>query len=1157
MISFQLNAQVQYLQEYIEKGKSFEQIYKKASKMITKGKLNDYNKQKKFKEGQIIEEDGELQRLERWAWYWKDRLNSDGSFMEPESQRQLYRKYVSENSHLRSNPQWKHEGPVRNTGGYWAMGRTTHIDFHPTNPNVFFVAAANGGLWKTSDAGNTYVSLGEDLPQQPVGIVIVDPRNVNTLYITIGEKDGWWHYGLGVYKSTDGGNTWKPTGLSYKLNEQRVIYALSMSPSNSNILIAATNKGIYRTINGGTNWSQVRTEDFSDVKFKHGNPNIVYAAKNDFWGSCEIFQSDDAGISWSQISNFNIQSNFIRIQLTPANPEMIAINASENGKPKLYLSKDGGKKFEFISALPENYVLFLSPTQEDVMYCGFVKIHKSYDGGFSWQEITSWWNDGKNPEVHADHRYIGFDPKRKNEVYFCNDGGVHRYDENTESWKELSQNLPITQFYKMAISTTNPPVLIGGSQDNGGWMRRANGSWGNTNGGDAMWQIIDPTDAKVMYSEYWGGRNVYRTTNSWLDAVDIQNNITGTQNQGQWVTPFNLNPKNSKTFIIAYQDIYVSHNRGNSFLKISNGLTGATDRSIRNVDISPVDTNTIFATYSNILYYTNNYGKNWNSSVLPLNNIEITSVEFHPTDVNRVWLTRGGLAQFKIHESKDKGKTWKSITGNFPSTPALVVRYDAASNALFVGTDIGLFYSDADIINWQFYGKGLPNTSVTDIELYQSTRKLYVSTYGRGFYSIDLPSCYPASLSIQSRQNNSTFAIRDTLYVCIGDQFTLKSNIDSLPGTYRWRGPNKFDTTITNNNSITLTNLNSILYSGNYVLEFLSNKMCSRTDSIYVKVNEVPNPDIVKDFEELDCHHNSIQLSNSTSNNTYQYKWFLNSKLLDDSTTLKVNQAGIYVLQLTQPLGNCISTDTIELKKIESPKSAYDLTHIDCYGENTGRFKLNINQGSPPYSIKYSDTILVQNPNSLTAGQYIIRITDARNCILIDTITLRQNSEIQSSLKIKNSSATDGEIMTTVTGGVKPYIYEWYKDAILISKNPNLTNLEPGIYLLKVTDSLACVKSFDSIEVKRVTLVEKSLIKELKIYPNPAQDHLVLECPTYNLTHARVEIYNSEGLLKIKSINLIKPDYNYIDLSEIPSGIYLMRMLKDDLHFEHKIEIIK
>ncbi|MEP7197660.1 MAG: T9SS type A sorting domain-containing protein [Saprospiraceae bacterium] len=757
-----LNAQVQNLTKYIEQGRTFDEIYSKASKMLRKGQLSEEEEVEKKKRNKKYVQEEEFMRLERWAWYWKDRTNPDGSLYDPTEQWKLFKSAKSNNEFSRSSLNWKHEGPISNSGGYWAMGRTTHVDFHPTDANTFYVAAANGGLWKTTDSGLSYTSLGESLPQQPVGIVVVDQKNPNNIYITIGEKDGWWQYGLGVYKSTDAGKTWNPTGLSYKLSDNKVIFALAMSPTNSNILIAATNNGIHKTINGGQSWTKVRPENFSDVKFKIDNPNIVYAATNDYYGSCEVFQSSDEGDNWNQISNFNKQKSFFRLVTTYANPNYLGVNASEDGNRSFYLSKNAGQSFEFISNPPENSVLFISPFETDVVYCGYTKIHKSYDGGYSWKTITNWYNDGVLPEVHADHHFVSVNIRKPNELYFCNDGGLNRYDENSEDWQELSNGLPITQFYKMAISSTTPPVLIGGSQDNGGYVRKANGKWGNTNGGDAMWQLIDQTDSRYGFTEYYGGKAVYRTSNTFNNLTDIYGNIPGAP-EGQWVTPFNLNPKNTKTFLIGYHDVFVSNDRGNSFHKISENLTGAEDKDLRNVEISPVDTNIVMATYANQLYYTYNFGLNWSKVTLPTS-FDITSIEFHPTDTNRIWATRAGMGQFKVQESKDRGKTWKNITSNFVNTPASVVRFDRGSNTLFVGTDIGVFYSDADVINWQYYGNNLPNTSVTDIEIHKATRRMYISTFGRGFYSIELPATHNAvTLICPGKKIETACQIQDSI----------------------------------------------------------------------------------------------------------------------------------------------------------------------------------------------------------------------------------------------------------------------------------------------------------------------------------------------------------------------------------------------------------
>lgn len=756
-------AQEERIGQNLNYSQSFLENYNRASEFFRDSKDVEAEEKDRFSEDSKYMPEEEFMKLERWAWYWRDRTTENGLLADPSDQWRLYRQAQKSNSSFRNlDPTWKHEGPVRNTGGYWSMGRTTHVDFHPTNQNIFFVAAANGGVWKTTDGGKSYFSLGDNLPQQPVGIVIVDPSNVNNIYITIGEKDGWWQYGLGVYKSTDGGKTWNPTGLSYKLTDNKVIYAMVMNPQNSNILVAATNNGIYKTINGGSSWVKVRTEDFSDVKYKYGNPNILYAARNDYWGSCEVFQSTDGGDNWNVISAFNKQKSFFRLVTTPANPEYLGINASEDGKKSFYLSKNGGKNFELISTLPENAILFMSSYDVNVVYCGAVRVYKSYDGGYNWQQLTEYYNDGVHVEVHADHHYVGYNPRQKDQLFFCHDGGIDNYDENLETWTELSQGLPITQFYKMAISTTNPPTLIGGSQDNGGWIRRSNGTWGNTNGGDAMWQLIDPTNPKIGFTEYYGGRAVYRTTDNFNTLKEINANLPK-DIQGQWVTPFNFNPQNPRTFLIGYHEVFISPDRGNTFKQASTNLTGGEDKDLRNVDMSPVDTNFILASYANILYSTADYGKTWKSLTLPTS-FDISSIEFHPTDSNRIWLTRSGLGTIKVMESKDRGKTWKNISTNFVNTPALIVRYDRASDQLFAGTDIGLFTTDADKIDWKYYGTGLPNTSVTDIEIHQASRRMYISTYGRGFYSIDLPpSKFPLTVTCPGNKIEMACTNQDTI----------------------------------------------------------------------------------------------------------------------------------------------------------------------------------------------------------------------------------------------------------------------------------------------------------------------------------------------------------------------------------------------------------
>ncbi|MBK6545837.1 MAG: T9SS type A sorting domain-containing protein [Saprospiraceae bacterium] len=1096
--SSQVQAQVRVLQDYIAQKHNFKEICKKADKMIRKNKLEDAS----YREGIFRKKsdkkeflDDEKLKFERWKWYWRDRVTESGEFPDLQRQWVIYNQILKQGGlNLRNTQNWKHEGPNRNSGGYWGMGRTTHVGFHPTQTNTFFVASPNGGLWKTADNGKTYTSIADNLPYQPVGIVLVDPTAANTLYITLGEKDGWWQYSMGVYKSTDGGKNWSATGLNWKLTDNKVIYALEMNPLNSSILMAATSDGLYKTFNGGIHWTKIKTENYSDVKYKPGDTNTVFIALNDYWGQCNVLKSTDGGNTFLIASDFGFQKAFLRLATTQANAAYLGVNMSVDGERKLYISKNTGLTFDYVSEMPENKVLFFSPSNTSILYCGYVVIYKSIDGGKTWTQITNWWNNGNGlPEVHADHHFILNHPSKKEELYFCCDGGVYRYHEKTEVWDELVNNLPITQFYKLAISTTNPPTIIGGSQDNGGWIKRANGSWGNTNGGDAMSQVIDPLNANIGYTEYWGGNAVYRTTNGFNNLDDITQNI-GAELPGQWVTPFGLNPRNSKTFIIAYNDVFVSHDRGNSFKKISNNLTGNIDNDLRNVKINPVDSQLVVASRGNTFYISKDFGKSWKSNNL-VTSLEITDYEFHPKDTNKMWCVRGGYGAIKVMFSKDKGSSWTNITKNFVNTPTSCIIFDEASNTLFVGTDFGVFYSDADTLDWQYYGIGLPHTAVTDLKIHPTLRKLYISTYGRGFYSIDLPYCAPAQINLLVQVDNGSFENRDSLKICSGSIIKLKAQ-DSLSGSFRWRGPN-LDTTLLNEsqwNAGTFSNAGRT--SGNYILEYTSEIGCKRLDTIYIRFLNRPNFSINQNHPYFDCHFDSIQLKPSLTIDTlnYTYKW-TGPNLDVPNYTAFVKESGRYYLELKNLAGNCSFYEFVDVFRVYDP--ILDSTIIKsnlCFGDSMGSIKVDVLLGKSPYKYLWSNQKTSSEINSLIKGTYFITVQDANLCEVIDTFTITEPEDLNIIWTINASSGNNGFIELKVTGGTPPYTFLWtQKDgSIIVGQTKDLYNLPAGIFDLKISDANQCDYIKKGIEVKDFVSNDNFIEKGFGIYPNPVKDHLLL-----------------------------------------------------------------
>jgi photosystem II stability/assembly factor-like uncharacterized protein len=681
--------------------------------------------------------DNPLVKYQRWKWWWRDRVQADGSFPDMRAQWLEYQKHFVAAAQSRDEqPLWKNEGPSKNpNSGYWGMGRTKHVAFHPTEPLTFFVGTPDGGLWKTTDGAETWTPMGDGLPYLPVSVILINPQHPDTMFISLGDKGGWWNWNLGVYRSTDGGNTWAPTGLDWELSQENVIYNMVMAPNNPQVIFAASNRGIRRTIDGGDTWTILRPGEYTDIKFRPNDDSTLYAAAHNYWGLSQVVKSTDGGETWTQVSDFQTTNNDLRLAVSPLMTDWLGVHFS-NGK-RFLLSKDGGLSYTDNAAPEDDWGVFnFSASDSNIIYLGGVSMSRSIDQGATWEKITHWYNDGVHDEVHADSHDLVHSPHNPNELWYCNDGGLYRYDELTQNWTDLSDGLSIAQFYRIAVSEAGQLKIAAGSQDNGGWLRTPFG-WRHTNGGDAMCQIIDPTNSNIMFTEYYGGNDIYRSTNGYATSVNIADNIPG-EPSGDWVTPFILNTQNPQTFIVAFEDVFRSFDRGNTFHKISENLTGGVDNDLRDVAMSQSDTNFIVTTRANRVYKTINGGQNWTSKPVSTGE-DITRIAIHPSNHQRMWVTKSGYAAGKKVFATTNG--WLSavnISGTLPNVPANCIIFDSITNYLLVGTDIGVFYTDADQIDWKPYGIGMPAVYVLDLKIRQFTRKLYAGTHGRGVYSVDM-----------------------------------------------------------------------------------------------------------------------------------------------------------------------------------------------------------------------------------------------------------------------------------------------------------------------------------------------------------------------------------------------------------------------------------
>ncbi|MCU0433996.1 MAG: T9SS type A sorting domain-containing protein [Bacteroidia bacterium] len=713
----------------VNEGDNFAQICAKADAFWTRpGPVAAQNNAPPFT-------DNAYHAYQRWKWYWHTRLDENGNFPDVVAA-QAEADALRSNQRMSVNPSWNFISQTVCDGGYNGMGRTTCIAFHPTNANTFYVGAPIGGLWKTTDGGQTYTPLTDALPYVSVGSCLVDPVNPNNIYISVGDHQGWWNYSLGIYKSTDGGATWNTTGLSWQLSQGRAISGMVMDPNNAQIIYAATSNGLYKTVNGGANWTVVRAGYYSDVEIEPGTSN-VYAALHDYWGSSEVFRSTDGGSTWTQLSNFGQNYNWIRIAVTPANTAMLAVQCSTGNNP-LYISYNYGANLNYVSDCPEDDILLISPNNASIIYCGFVYVYQSTDGGVNWNMKSYWYYNPPYPEVHADQRNVAFHPLNPDMIYFCNDGGVYSYSESGNTFTELTDGLLITQFYKIAQSPTNAQLIIGGTQDNGGRLRMNNGQWRATNGGDAMEVAIDPVNNNTIYTTYINGM-LYRSNDQWTNDTynEISANIPGGTPTGSWVTPYMLDPSDRLTLIAGYDEVWMTNDQGNTWTAISSNI--ANGNTLECLMIAASDPNTIYVSQGSTLYKTTNRGVSWSTVSVP-GTAPITSITIHPTNAQKVWITRGNyVSTSKVFHSVNGGANWLNWSTGLPNVPVNALVYQQGpGGVVYAGTDAGVFMRDTISNTWQPWGTGLPKTSVTDLEIFYPTMKLRAGTYGRGIWEIDL-----------------------------------------------------------------------------------------------------------------------------------------------------------------------------------------------------------------------------------------------------------------------------------------------------------------------------------------------------------------------------------------------------------------------------------
>ncbi len=695
----------------------------------------------------------------------------------------------------------------RSIGPAVMSGRIEDIAVAPTHGTaggalgtVFYVGAASGGVWKTTNAGMSWMPVFDDEGPGSVGAVAVAPSSPRTVWVGTGEDNNLRSvsYGDGVYKSTDGGETWTHMGLRTSQHVGRI----RIHPTNADVVWVAAvgplwasggERGVFKTTDGGRTWRNVLSVDqhtgAADLVLDPSDPDVMYAATHqrerrayNFVGGgpgSGIWKSTDGGETWTRLSKGLPESDIGRIGLDVAMSHPSTVYAvTEGSEQGVYRTDDGGaswRKVSDIASIPWYFgEIRVDPEDPETVYHLGVQLQVSHDGGATWERAA------RGP--HVDHHALWINPEDPSHLILGNDGGLYISRDRAASW-DFSVNLPVAQFYAVALDMAEPFFNIaGGLQDNSTWggpsrTRSSDGvfnsDWYAMAGGDGFYAAIDPVDPDIAYVESQEG-NILRYDRRTGDRKGIRPQAPEGERpyRFNWSAPIKISPWDPNTVYFAGNHLFRSTNRGDAWTRLGEDLTrdieedslplmgniqaedavslheGVVDFStISDLDISTLRRGLLVTgSDDGVVAISTDDGRTWTRQTrfpgVP-DTAYVSKVRFSGHDSSVVYVTfdnhRSNDFEPYVVRSADGGKSWTSISANLPAfgNVRAFAEHPANPDLLFVGTEMGVFVSTDRGGSWTPMRGGLPIVRVDDLAIHPRDNALVVATHGRGFWILD------------------------------------------------------------------------------------------------------------------------------------------------------------------------------------------------------------------------------------------------------------------------------------------------------------------------------------------------------------------------------------------------------------------------------------
>jgi len=691
----------------------------------------------------------------------------------------------------------------RSIGPAVTSGRISDFAVNPNNHSEYYVASSAGGVWKTTNHGVTYQPIFDAQGSYTIGCITLDPNNSNTVWVGTGENNNQRavSYGDGVYKSEDGGKTWKNMGLKNSEHIAKVI----VDPTNSNTIYVAAygpvwseggERGVYKSTDGGVTWNAVKTVSnytgCNDLVMDPRNPNVLYASFHQrmrkvftyIGGGPEsaLYKTTDGGTTWKKVEGGFPGGELGRIGLaiSPVNPDVLyTVVEGKDNKGGIYLSRDKGQSWEKRSgfATSGNYYqeIVCDPVDVNRIFITDVYYKVSDDAG---KTVSNLGEINK----HIDNHAIWVDPHDTNHLMVGCDGGIYETWDFAKSW-DFKSNLPVTQFYKVATDNAYPFYSVhGGTQDNlslGGPSRTTsangivNSDWYITSIGDGFETQVDQSNPDLIYaqSQYGGLVRFDRKSGEYLGIKPSEGENEAAY-RWNWDAPLLISQHDNARLYFGANKVFRTDDRGNSWKVISPDLTRQIDRNqfevmgkvwsvdaiakngstdvfgqLTSIAESKLNADVLWAgTDDGLIQLTRDGGKNWTKfdnlpGVPSMSYVHQIIASLHDVNTAYVCFNHHRYGDFKpyVLKTTDAGKTWKPIQSNLPQRGSVysIAEDHVDKDLLFVGTEFGVFFSNNGGQEWIQLKAGIPVAAVRDIEIQRRENDLVLATFGRGFYILD------------------------------------------------------------------------------------------------------------------------------------------------------------------------------------------------------------------------------------------------------------------------------------------------------------------------------------------------------------------------------------------------------------------------------------